>query len=141
MLQQAEEISIERRKQSLGDDVTGLQELIMYGLKGAAAYADHALVLGRELDSAHAFFAEALCRLLTEQFRKEWKATGGTGGAGGVGLRGPREGDRRRGAAEAVHSRPGRLCIQYRSSGRGSYTRVLEGPGTHRGTSLAQRGR
>ncbi len=45
---QAEEVAVLRRKQSLGDDVTGLQELIVYGLKGVAAYADHAQILGRK---------------------------------------------------------------------------------------------
>ena len=35
----------------LGDDVTGLQELLTYGLKGTAAYADHAQILGQEDDA------------------------------------------------------------------------------------------
>lgn len=30
------------------EDIVGLQELILYGLKGTAAYVDHALVLGKE---------------------------------------------------------------------------------------------
>ena len=38
---QAMEFGIERRKQKFGDDYVGLQELIFYGLKGTAAYADH----------------------------------------------------------------------------------------------------
>jgi hydroxylamine reductase len=37
-----------------------LQELILYGLKGTAAYADHAKVLGVEDDSVYAFFHEAM---------------------------------------------------------------------------------
>jgi hydroxylamine reductase len=55
---QAEEIAILRRKESLGDDVTGLQELIVYGLKGVAAYADHAQILGQESDEVYSFFHE-----------------------------------------------------------------------------------
>ncbi|MCX8038467.1 MAG: hydroxylamine reductase [Candidatus Sumerlaeia bacterium] len=60
LIQQGEEVSIEKRKQSLGDDITGLQELLTYGLKGAAAYADHAQILGQEDDNVYAFFHEAL---------------------------------------------------------------------------------
>jgi len=41
-VKQGEEVGIAKRKAAQGDDVTGLQELIMYGLKGLAAYADHA---------------------------------------------------------------------------------------------------
>ncbi len=60
MLRQAEELSIAKRLEALGPDVTGLQELIVYGLKGTAAYADHAFILGVEDDSVYAFFYEAL---------------------------------------------------------------------------------
>ncbi len=60
LTRQGEEVSIEKRKQSLGDDITGLQELLTYGLKGAAAYADHAQILGQEDDKVYAFFHEAL---------------------------------------------------------------------------------
>jgi hydroxylamine reductase len=62
-LQQAGVIGILTRKQELGDDVTGLQELLTYGLKGAAAYADHAQILGQEDDDVYAFFEEALSYL------------------------------------------------------------------------------
>ena len=34
--------------------------MIVYGLKGTAAYADHAMILGMEDDSVYAFFHEAL---------------------------------------------------------------------------------
>lgn len=47
---------IEYRKQKLGEDVTGLQELIAYGLKGSAAYMDHAAILGFEDDQIYADF-------------------------------------------------------------------------------------
>jgi len=60
LVRQGEEISIEKRRGSLGDDVAGLQELITYGLKGAAAYADHAHILGQEDDDIYAFFIETL---------------------------------------------------------------------------------
>lgn len=63
MVQQAEAIGIEQRMNDLGADDTGLQELLTYGLKGCAAYADHAMILGFEDDSIYAFFHEALDHL------------------------------------------------------------------------------
>ncbi|MCD4830372.1 MAG: hydroxylamine reductase [Anaerohalosphaeraceae bacterium] len=42
------------------EDVRSLRELLVYGLKGIAAYADHARVLGYIDDSVYAFFVEAL---------------------------------------------------------------------------------
>jgi hydroxylamine reductase len=60
LVRQGETVSIEQRITQLGEDVTGLQELLTYGLKGTAAYADHALILGEEDDEVYAFFSEAL---------------------------------------------------------------------------------
>lgn len=60
MLAQGRELGIEKRKQKNGDDVTGLQELLTYGLKGAAAYMDHAHILGSESEETYAFFHKAL---------------------------------------------------------------------------------
>ena len=60
LIRQGEQVGIESRMKKLGEDTTGLQELLMYGLKGTAAYADHALVLGVEDNSVYAFFFEAL---------------------------------------------------------------------------------
>jgi len=66
LIRQGEEVTIVKRRKALGDDVTGLQELLTYGLKGMAAYADHARILGREDDEAYAFFHEALDFLARE---------------------------------------------------------------------------
>jgi hydroxylamine reductase len=60
MLRQAAAHSITNRLKAYGEDVAGLQELILYGLKGTAAYADHAKVLGVEDNDVYAFFHEAL---------------------------------------------------------------------------------
>ncbi len=60
LLAQAQEISISKRLDCLGPDITGLQELLTYGLKGTAAYADHAQILGQEDDDVYAFFHESL---------------------------------------------------------------------------------
>ncbi len=46
LVAQGQAVTIANRLRGLGPDVTGLQELAMYGLKGAAAYADHAQALG-----------------------------------------------------------------------------------------------
>jgi hydroxylamine reductase len=46
LLEQAPRVGIETRRAAHGDDVAGLQELIVYGAKGAAAYLDHARILG-----------------------------------------------------------------------------------------------
>lgn len=66
LLLQAQDISLKIRSESCGEDVAGLQELILYGLKGMAAYADHAMILGVEDNSVYAFFHEALDFLTRE---------------------------------------------------------------------------
>jgi hydroxylamine reductase len=60
LVRQGQEVAIVKRREQNGDDVAGLQELLTYGVKGTAAYADHALVLGYEDDSVYAYFHEAL---------------------------------------------------------------------------------
>lgn len=60
LIRQGEEVSIQKRKEKQGDDITGLQELIVYGLKGAASYADHAQILGKEDESVYALFHKTL---------------------------------------------------------------------------------
>ena len=60
LVKQGEEIGIEKRVEKFGKDITGLEELLTYGLKGVAAYADHAQILGVEDDTVYAFIHEAL---------------------------------------------------------------------------------
>jgi hydroxylamine reductase len=60
LLEQAAPIGIMPARAAYGDDLAGLQELLTYGLKGVAAYADHALVLGKEDPKIFAFIHEAL---------------------------------------------------------------------------------
>jgi len=48
------------------DDVHAVREMITYGLKGAAAYADHARILGKELDEIYAFTHKALAAQLDD---------------------------------------------------------------------------
>ncbi|MFH1998919.1 MAG: hydroxylamine reductase [Planctomycetota bacterium] len=66
LIRQGVAVSITKRKESLGEDVTALQELLTYGLKGTAAYADHAKILGHEDESIYAFMHKAL-DFLTKQ--------------------------------------------------------------------------
>jgi hydroxylamine reductase len=56
------------RRAAFGADVSALQELILYGLKGMAAYADHAHVLGQDDDAVYGFIHEALDFLTRETF-------------------------------------------------------------------------
>jgi hydroxylamine reductase len=60
LLKQASNTGIAKARASLGDDLTGLQELLTYGLKGTCAYVDHAALLGKEDDKVYAFLHEAL---------------------------------------------------------------------------------
>ena len=66
LLRQGRAVGIAQRLEDLGEDVCGLQELLLYGLKGTAAYADHALILGQEDDEVYAYFHEALDFLTTK---------------------------------------------------------------------------
>lgn len=66
MLLQGNKFSITSRKEKFGEDIVGLQETLVYGLKGMAAYADHAHVLGQEDDAVFAYFHEALAFLASE---------------------------------------------------------------------------
>ncbi|HMO51875.1 MAG TPA: hydroxylamine reductase [Kiritimatiellia bacterium] len=63
LLRQAEEVSVTMKIQRDGATVGGLKELILYGLKGMAAYADHAMVLGVEDESVYVFVEHALAAL------------------------------------------------------------------------------
>ena len=60
LVAQGAEVTILNRRAALGDTVAGLQELVTYGLKGAAAYVDHAHILGKDSDEVYALFHEGL---------------------------------------------------------------------------------
>jgi hydroxylamine reductase len=46
--------------QHVNEDIRSAIEILMYGLKGMAAYMDHAMILGRSDDEVMAFFQKAL---------------------------------------------------------------------------------
>ncbi len=47
------------------EDLRSLKQIIMYGMRGLAAYADHAAILGQEDDVVYAFMHEAMAALTT----------------------------------------------------------------------------
>ena len=63
LVRYGEGMSIEQRMTKLGADLVGLQELLIYGLKGTAAYVTHARILGYEDREVYDFFHEALAEL------------------------------------------------------------------------------
>ena len=66
LLAQGVEAGIAAMRAERGDDAAGLTNLITFGLKGTAAYADHALILGQSDPAVFAFFHEALDFLTRE---------------------------------------------------------------------------
>ena len=56
-IQKAEEIGVLSEQD---EDIRSLKELIIYGLKGMAAYMEHAAVLGKEAPELYGFMMEAL---------------------------------------------------------------------------------
>ncbi len=66
MRKQAASCGIEARRERLGEDKAGVLYMCLYGLKGAAAYADHAMRLGKEKDEIYRSFMEILSFLVSE---------------------------------------------------------------------------
>ena len=66
LLAQGREVSVTSRKEKYGDDVAGLMELVTYGVKGVAAYADHAQILGKADDAVYGGIYAALDYLTGE---------------------------------------------------------------------------
>ena len=52
------------KSEAIDPDVKSVQDIVIYGMKGYAAYADHALILGRENDEIYAFTHKALAATL-----------------------------------------------------------------------------
>lgn len=52
-------------------DILSLRELLIYGIKGLAAYADHAAILGREDDTVYAFVHEAMTATMDKSLSVE----------------------------------------------------------------------
>jgi len=66
LLAQAKETGVKSGVEKLGENAVGLRSIILYGVKGVAAYAHHASVLGQERDAVFAGLERALDRLATD---------------------------------------------------------------------------
>ncbi len=66
LLEQGREVTIEAWPEKYGVDAASLREVITYGLKGAAAYADHAHILGKDDPGIYATFHEAMDLLIKD---------------------------------------------------------------------------
>ena len=65
LVAQGEKVGV-KSDPELNPDVLSLRETLVYGLKGVAAYADHARLLGQEDDTVYAFIHEALAATLRQ---------------------------------------------------------------------------
>lgn len=65
LIEAGHKTGVSQRKEKLGDTLAGLQELLVYGLKGTCAYAHHAEALGYNDPKVYAFVQEALAFLAT----------------------------------------------------------------------------
>ncbi len=66
MVRQGEKVGI-RADQQLDPDVHSLVWTLIYGIKGIAAYADHAAILGKEDDTIHQFIQDGLVATLNKK--------------------------------------------------------------------------
>jgi hydroxylamine reductase len=55
----------------LDPDIQSLREILLYGLKGMAAYADHAFILGKEDEQVSSFFYKGLSALADDSLTAE----------------------------------------------------------------------
>ncbi len=63
LVAQGEKVGI-ASKSGVNPDIVSLQEIIVYGIKGVAAYADHAAILGQEDEKVYDFIYEGLAATL-----------------------------------------------------------------------------
>lgn len=66
LLQQAESVAVNRGKELVSEDIMGLRLLCLYGLKGAAAYMEHAFILGQSDEAINAEFHKIFAWLATD---------------------------------------------------------------------------
>ncbi len=65
MVAQGEKVGV-KSDSDINPDILSLRELLIYGVKGVAAYADHARILGQEDDIIYAFIHEAMAATLNK---------------------------------------------------------------------------
>ncbi|MFZ5907355.1 MAG: hydroxylamine reductase [Nitrospirota bacterium] len=70
MVIQGESVGL-KSDSSIDPDVLSLQHILLFGMKGVAAYADHAQILGQEDDAVYEFLQEALASFLKKDLTLE----------------------------------------------------------------------
>lgn len=68
LVEQGKPVGIVAQHQRFGDDQADLMDLILFGLKGAAAYTDHAAILGKKDNAIFNRFHELLNYLTGDHF-------------------------------------------------------------------------
>jgi hydroxylamine reductase len=71
LIRQGERLTPEARAEKWGELIGGLHDLILFSLKGSAAYADHAQVLGEKDEEVYAGFHAFLDFLSRESFTED----------------------------------------------------------------------
>ncbi|MDD4801537.1 MAG: hydroxylamine reductase [Syntrophomonas sp.] len=72
LIKQGEELGYPGRQES-DPDIRSLKEILLYGIRGVAAYVYHAGLLGQEDDAVYAFIHEAMASLIgPEKSIDEW---------------------------------------------------------------------
>lgn len=62
MIRQGESVGL--KSDETDPDILSLQHILLFGIKGIAAYADHAQILGQEDEAVYAFCQEALAAMM-----------------------------------------------------------------------------
>ena len=63
LVKQGEKVGV-KSDPDINPDILSLQQTLVYGIKGVAAYSDHARILGQEDDTVYAFIHEGLAATL-----------------------------------------------------------------------------
>ncbi|MEO0080909.1 MAG: hydroxylamine reductase [candidate division WOR-3 bacterium] len=71
LVEQGRDKGILKRHERFGHDIAGLLDLILFGLKGIAAYTDHAAILGRESNEHYADIFRLLDLISHDTFTAE----------------------------------------------------------------------
>ncbi|MEE4261062.1 MAG: hydroxylamine reductase [Desulfobacteraceae bacterium] len=66
LVAQGETVGIQSEPE-INPDILSLRELLIYGIRGMAAYADHAAILGQEEDGVYAFMQEGMAATLNRE--------------------------------------------------------------------------
>ena len=73
LIRQGQKVMEQAPEHRPGPDVQSLRDIVLFGLKGLAAYADHASILGQEDDSVFAFMHRALASMTrTDLGLEDW---------------------------------------------------------------------